>query len=221
MNKAILYYSHNSLPIEMEEFFQKKLLDNSDGVPIISIIKNARTDFCKTFAHANIIVENKYHASWGGILYQMEQGIDYILKEFDDCIVYLAEHDVLYPPSYFSYIPDNDKRFLKNYNLYFVNREGFIGPHNYYIHSQTIGYASLFKYCINEDVKNIQKFKSKKGYDLKSFISKDSCLDIRHGYNWTGYREIEKNSEKNYIMSLPYWGDHNKLISQIPGFKYE
>ena len=91
--------------------------------------------------HENILTDFK-PSNWSSILHQMELGIDRILQS-GDAVVYLAEHDVLYPPSYFSKVPDSREILLKNRQLYFMNQVGFIGPYNHYIHSQTNGRISL------------------------------------------------------------------------------
>lgn len=210
MEKAILYFTHNSLPIEMEEFFQKQLIQESKGIPIVAVLKNPRSEFSKTFADLNIVTPANTKSA---ILNQIKIGIDEILKINKDCIVYLAEHDVLYPSSYFDNTPANNTTFLKNFNLYFANKVGYIGPFNSYIHSQTIGSVELFDKCLKEDVHNHQKFKTKNGYTLQTFSSSDPSIDVRHGLNVSGYRE-----SKNYVYNLPYWGTHEELISKIPKF---
>lgn len=112
MKKVILYYSHNSLPIEMEKFFQEKLVEVSHGIPIISVQKNHRTSFSRNFACENLVA-NFQQNNWESILLQMSIGIERILNGAGNPIVYLAEHDVLYPETYFQYKPKGGKRVLK------------------------------------------------------------------------------------------------------------
>ena len=216
MNKYILYFSHNRLPILMEEFFQKKLIESSNGIPIVSVTKNPRTEYSKNFAHVNIKVNFNFN-DWTSILYQMDKGIDAILEIDKNAIVYIAEHDVLYPISYFLNTPQDDKTLLKNFNLYFLMKKGYIGPHRSYIHSQTIGAAKLFKHCINEDIEIKKKFKTQNGYSLKSFNNEHASLDVRHGFNFTGPRYAR--TEEKYIKCLPYWGEYKDLLNAIPEIK--
>ncbi len=213
--KFVLYYSHDSLPIEMEEFFQSKLLQSTGEIPIVSVMKKARSDFSKTFASSNLITDFKPN-NWSSILEQMRLGIDTIMQAEPDAVVYLAEHDVLYPESYFLNIPERTDVLLKNRQLYFLNRTGYIGPYNHYIHSQTIGWASLFKHCLEEDVVPDLKFKSKNGYALRSYDNDVPSIDVRHSFNYTGYREA--SSPDGYKHDLPYWGNHAALAAQIPAF---
>jgi hypothetical protein len=210
MNKFILYYSHNSLPILMEEFFQKKLIETVSGIPIVSVIKNPRTEYSGTFADINLKIDFKYN-NWSSIYQQMGAGIDAILKIKEDVIVYIAEHDVIYPPSYFANLPPDEMTFLKNLNLYFLMKRGYIGPFGNYIQSQTISTARLFKSWLDE----VTKIKGPSGYKLKKFNNEHSSLDVRHGFNYTGPRYAR--TEKNYITSLPYWGNYKDILNTIPG----
>lgn len=215
MNKFVLYYTHNSLPIEMEDFFQRKLRQSVGDIPIVSVFKNARTEFSSTFGSINIHC-NYPKNNWDSIHIQMRMGIEAIINIDKNAIIYLAEHDVLYPPSYFNYVPEDEMVFLKNKNLYFVTKNGYIGPHNTSIHSQTIGSCKLFNFCINEKVtNNVYKFKTHSGYKSNLFNSIDPCLDVRHGFNYTGNRE-----PKTSLPIIPFWGHYTKIINNIPKFKY-
>jgi hypothetical protein len=218
MNKAILYYTHNSLPIEMEEFFQKKLLQASKNIPIVSVFKNARNKFSSNFAAANIECNVKQN-NWHSILAQMQLGIDHIINTYgNSCTVYIAEHDVLYPETYFNIVPTNMSELMKNKNLFFLTKDGFLGPYNTHIHSQTIGSASLFDFCLKEDVDSLlKKFKTKCNYKLTLYNSENPCVDVRHGFNYTGPRG---NASSLYKQQINFWGNYKDLISQIPNFKY-
>lgn len=213
--KFILYYSHNSLPIEMEEFFQQQLLCASRGIPIVSVMKSARSEFSKTFGHINILTHFRPN-NWSSILNQMELGIDSMLTNTEDAVVYLAEHDVLYPDSYFLNVPESRDTLLKNRQLYFLNMIGYIGPYNHYIHSQTIGWASLFRHCLIENVHPDLKFKSKRGYRLRFYDNDIASIDVRHRLNYTGYREA--STPDGYTYQLPHWGHHAALAAKIPAF---
>jgi len=211
MDKFILYNTHNSLPEEMEVYFQQKLLEACGDIPVIAVSKHPRT----TFAYKNIIVDYPKN-NWNSILYQTEVGINAILSENDKAIVYIAEHDVLYPPSYFENVPPDDNTFMKNINLYFVNNVGFLGPHNDYIHSQTIASVKLFDFCLKEKENERIRFKDKSKYNLIKFNNIHPSLDIRHGYNYTGGRE---NDKKVHLKELPYWGSYEELRKSLPPFK--
>ena len=212
--RYVLYYSHNALPIEMEEYFQRQLLEATRSIPLVSVMKKARSEWSRTFANENVLTDFQPN-NWSSILHQISLGIDFILQT-GDAVVYLAEHDVLYPPSYFANVPEQREILLKNKQLYFMNRTGYIGPYNHYIHSQTIGWASLFKHCLLEDVHPDLKFKSKNGYELRLYDNEEPSVDVRHSFNYTGYREA--SSPEKYRQHLPHWGEHATLAAQIPGF---
>lgn len=214
-SKVILYYTHNSLPIDMENFFQRKLLQHAGDVPIVSVMPNARNQLSASFAHTNIVATNLPAPSWANILRQMTIGLDRIVADFGNAIVYLAEHDVMYSPSYYDLVPMDNTTIVKNLNLYMMNRQGFFGPHNAWIHSQTIACAQLLINCINEPCESLKRFKTQDGYKLVKANSDHCCIDVRHGKNYTGYREP---STKKYLHELPFWGTHADLANSIPSF---
>lgn len=211
MAKRILYYTHNSLPLEMEEYFQRKLLEAARGVPIVSVMKNPRSEFAAGFASVNLIDHNP-QCDWPSIRRQMRMGLE--TMDASDT-VYLAEHDVLYPASHYDAEPPDDKTFLKNRNVYFLTRKGYVGPYNTHIHSNTIAAASLLLHCIEEDVPSDKKFKSWNGYGFEFYNSQDPVVDVRHGKNWTGDR---MRDGATYLPSIAYWGDWKELGATIPGF---
>jgi hypothetical protein len=211
--KRILYYTHNSLPLEMEEYFQRKLLEAASDIPIVSVMKKPRSVFAANFASVNLIDENP-QCDWPSIRRQMKMGLE--TMDASDT-VYLAEHDVLYPASYYENEPPDERTFLKNGNLYFLTRRGYVGPYNCWIHSQTIGAASLFMHCIEEDFRD-KPFKTQNGYTLTLFNAQDPSLDVRHGKNWTGDRTARNG---RYLPSVPYWGAWREVGADIPGFELE
>jgi hypothetical protein len=199
----------------MEEYFQRRLIASAGSIPIISVMKRPRSEYSRTFAAENLLTEFKSNG-WSSILHQMRLGLTMIGHSTTDSVVYLAEHDVLYHSSYFEHVPEAQNVLLKNRQLYFLNRVGFMGPYNHYIHSQTIGWASLLDYCLQEDVPGDLKFKSKNGYVLRLYDSEVPSIDVRHSFNYTGYREPKDPCQYKY--SLPHWGEAAELRAQIPGF---
>lgn len=218
MNKAILYFSNNSMPVSMEIFFQRKLNENSNGIPIFAVMNSQRSEYSKNFAYKNIICKDEKTKGWNDILKKMKLGIDNIINNIgDNTIVYIAEHDVLYNNKYFDDYPKSDDIILKNKNLFFCNQFGFWGPFNTHIHSQTIASALLLYKCLEGEGVDGGKFKTENGFKLELYNSFYPNIDIRHGFNATGWRD----SKKGYIYNLPFWGNHKTIISNIPEFKYK
>ena len=215
MSNWILYYSHNSLPVALEIYFQEKLLEVKGNTKICSVIKNKRHDF--NFADIEIVCNEGDCAlnNWKSILAQMNKGIDAILKQDENANVSIAEHDVLYPKGYFDIVAPKNT-ILKNVNYYFTTPVGY-RKGNAWIHSQTICSAKLYKYCLNEtkDVEIGRWFKNQEAgvYTLEKFNYKSPVLDIRHNKNYTGERDSMHRND--YLHYVDYWGEHKKVYSEV------
>lgn len=226
MSKWILYFSHNSLPVALEEYFQAQLIKGADGIPICAVIKKARSEAVEKFGNIKIkCTEGPCHQNnWTSIIEQMSLGIRAIMKEDPDAVVYLAEHDVLYPREYFSYVPEDSLQMLKNNHLYFCTKKGFFGPFNGVVHSLTIAHASLFKFCLEDEahIPMHRKFKNLKSvngipagpYRHKVFASEIPIIDVRWGGNTTGPRAASRKYPKP-IDSLPGWGGYQPFWNEI------
>lgn len=217
MSNWILYYSHNSLPIELELYFQEELAKAKGNSNICAVVKTNRTD--KKFGDLNIVCNNKgcKKNNWVSILSQMNTGIEAILEEDTEAVVFLAEHDVLYPKGYFDLNIEDEQIIFKNMNWFFATSRGYL-PGNSFIHSQTIAKAKLFKYCIGETpyIENSLWFKNENSgiYRLEKINYESPSLDIRWGKNYTGDRGIGKESSQ-FLQEVPYWGSHADIFKEI------
>lgn len=214
MTKWILYCSHNSLPPELEVFFMEKLEESSKGVSICSVIKQARTEKSKTFGNLRIRVSGGVFDkhNWQSYYEQMRKGIAAIEVEDPEAIVYMAEHDVLYPTDYFENEPTSDLEILKNFHVKLLNRKAFF-PFETFLHSQTIADLRLWKFCLEEDVPGPVRFKNiqEGDYVLRRIRSKTAVIDVRHGSNYTSGRNPRQAPENH----VPGWGDHAALWGEI------
>ena len=155
--KWILYCSHNSLPPILESFFMEKLLDSANGIKICSVIKKSRTSISEHFGDLRFKVAGGVFRqnNWFSYYEQMRTGINAIYSEDPQAIVYMCEHDVLYSKDYFENEPNSDKEILKNFNVKILTQKGFF-PFETFLHSQTIATISLWKYCLSENVDNVE-----------------------------------------------------------------
>ena len=216
MTKWILYCSHNSLPLDLEVFFMEKLEASAKQIPICSVIKTYRTQKSKIFGSLRSQASGGVFSSnnWNSYYEQMRKGVALIKAKEPNSIVYMAEHDVLYPPDYFENEPSSEREILKNFNVKILNRKAFF-PFNTFLHSQTIARLSLWDFCLKEDVPNHLRFKnvSKGKYLLRKIQSRTPVIDVRHGVNYTGGRNPRQEPE-NYV---PHWGFHAPLWKEIEG----
>jgi hypothetical protein len=212
----ILYCSHNSLPLELEEFFQEQLEEAADSLPICSCIKKVRSNKVGNFGQLRQVCKDNIYAknNWDSYLAQMKAGALAIANEDKDANICIAEHDVLYGKGYFKQIPSTKNTIIKNTNLYFLNSSGFYGPHGTGIHSQTIMNVNLFLHCLNENVPNTLKFKNiKEGnytHDLIKFPT--PSIDVRWGGNYTGPKG---SIRRGPVEALPIWGHYSSHWAEI------
>lgn len=106
--RAIIYYTDNELPNKIASACRRQL--NKAGLPIICVSRKPVNDFGK-----NIVIKEPR-----GYL-TMHKQIIAGLEATDADIVYLCEHDVLYHPSHFDFIPEKNDQIYYNNNVWKVN----------------------------------------------------------------------------------------------------
>jgi hypothetical protein len=186
IDKYILYISHNSLPPEAEKFFSTKLRESSGNIPIITVQVKDRNQF----GDINII------SKVANIRSQTLQGVDKIETMSKNPYIFIAEHDVIYPPDYFTINDLKPNIIYKNTNWYFCTNRGFLKGESW-IHSNTIAHSIIWKYCFTKEDNRIRfKDKSSKLYKHIVFSNPTPVIDVRWGGNITGPRGIDKSDDK-------------------------
>lgn len=107
---SIVYYTDSALDERLADFCRKKLLDASCGKPIISVSQK-QLDFGENVCVGDI---GRSHLS---LFKQILIGVEKVSTEY----VALAEHDCLYAPEHFDWIPPKDDVFFYNVNQWFVD----------------------------------------------------------------------------------------------------
>lgn len=102
--KGIIFYTDNQLPEEIASVVQKQLL--SMGLPI-SCASLKPMDF-----GSNVVIDEPR-----GYLAYFKQIIAALENSTAD-IVYFCEHDVLYHPSHFDFVPPTKDKFYYNQNVW-------------------------------------------------------------------------------------------------------
>ena len=132
----------------------------------------------------------------------MHKQILYGLKELDTDIVYFCEHDIIYHPSHFEFIPPKEKKeiFFYNKNLWRVRRsDGFAVKYDHKSLSQMCAWRETLLKEYEERVRRIEKEGFNNGgfepgtrglwrggfSNSKSefFESQEPNIDIRHNKN--------------------------------------
>lgn len=114
MNKAIIYYTDSNLNNSLAKRVRAMLLRNSGGIPIIAVSQKP-VRYPDPFGK-NICV-GKIGRSHLNLYTQILTG----LQNTDADIVYMAEHDVLYTPHHYDFVPADNNTFYYNTNCWFVN----------------------------------------------------------------------------------------------------
>lgn len=177
ISKGIIYYTDNRLPVKIAKAVQKQL--KSIGLPITS------TSLKPMDMGRNIVVEGErgYKTMFKQILTALESA--------REDIIFFCEHDVLYHPSHFDFIPPEKDKFYYNHNFWRVRSDGFA------VHwdaNQVSGLCCYREYAIAyykkrlTELDDFNRSYEPGGRDRKLYSawkSKDPNIDIRGDWNLT------------------------------------
>ncbi len=226
MSKGVLYYTDNELEPRIMDLAQKKLLDATKGLDLVSVSLKPIS------LGRNIVLS--LERGYLTMAKQILAGLEELKSE----IVFFCEHDVIYHPSHFDFFPARADRYYYNTNVWKVR--------------DTDGHAvrvddcrQLSGLCANrqtlithykERIRRIETegFSRKMGFepgthkrdervdDLKSekWESKYPNIDIRHSKNLTSSRwSPEEFRDKRYTLGwkesdeIPGWGKYKDIKS--------
>lgn len=220
--RGIIYYTDNKLKWSIALKCRKQI--KKMGLPIVSCTLK-KSDMGK-----NIVLneERGYKTMFKQILTA--------LKESTADIIYFTEHDVLYHPSHFDFIPEKKDTFYYNGNYWMVRQDGFAIHYDVSPLSGLVAYReSLIKH-FEERLKLIdeQGFGYYMGFEpfthnrvkwdfwcnYEIFQSKYPNIDIAHDNNltpkrWSQDRFIKKPKfwEESTIDKIPGWNNLKELIN--------
>jgi len=191
--KGLVYYTDNRLEENIAAPVRQQLARCCNGHELISV-SLVPLDFGR-----NITMPNKH-----GILTMFKQ-ILVGLEENRSDIVFLVEHDVLYHPSHFDFIPLRDDTFYYNEHTWKVHAD--TGQALFYYTKQTSGlcaYRSLLIEHYRSRVERVERdgwtnsigfepgtHRTPRGiddYPAERWMSEYPNIDIRHGANLTPSR---------------------------------
>lgn len=219
LRKGIVYYTDNRLDERVMKASQKQLLKAANGIPIIAVSLKP-IDF-----GMNVVLP--FERGHFTMFQQQLVGI-----ELSDCdIVFLAEHDMLYHPSHFDFVPPTNEKYYFNENTYKVDSNS--GQALFYYTKQTSGCCADRTLLLEHYRKRVERYKKDGKYDrnigfepgahsyprgIDSFgserwMSPVPNIDIRHGLNLTKSRWNQdefrnKRSCQGWTMAdeVPGWG---------------
>lgn len=225
---GIVYYTDNELEPELMKACQRQLKKAAEGKKIISVsLQPIEFD-------NNIVLNEK--RSYLTMFKQILAGLEAI----DADIVYLAEHDVLYHPSHFRFIPNEKNIFFYNNNYWFLRlSDGFALHYDVSPLSSLCAYRDIlithykerialvekdgFSYRIGFEPFTHGRIKWPTWYNYKLRISESPNIDIKHGKNLTTarwskdkFRRQPTNWLEKDINTIPGWDNVTRLLKSVP-----
>lgn len=205
INATIIYYSSNREDPEFEKRIQKTLLENSGGLPIISVTQ-------KPINLGKNICVGDVGVSGFNMFRQVLMACEMATTEF----VISAEADCLYPPDYFTFRPSRNDICYRDSNLYVMpdKRSFFFHKKEGATHAQIVGrefyikkLKELFKDAPewNAEEKNFPKERHLKEdiFGIIRYYKTDPVIQIKTHKGMRYYT----HSDRTPIYSLPYWGE--------------
>ena len=117
-NKGIIFYTDNGLKLSIAGRVQKQLnqISKDTGIPIVSSSQKPMPHF----GVKNIVIkkETKYLSLMGKSYLTMFRQILAALEASEAEIVFFTEHDVIYHPSHFDFVPPKKDVFYYNVNVW-------------------------------------------------------------------------------------------------------
>lgn len=204
--KGIIYYTDNQLDPTINKMCQEQLL--KANLPIVSVSLKP-TDFGENYV---INMERGVKAYFTQIITALE-------KSTAD-IIYFAEHDVLYHPSHFEFIPPSRNKFYYNLNVWrWKYPEDFGVTWDANQVAELCGYRDHLLRWYRSKWDQIQRKGFDRSYEpggrdenkFENWRSPEPNIDIRHGDNltkskWSLSDFRDKTTAKNFKqVSLPDW----------------
>lgn len=218
MEVTVLYYSSNREEETFEERIRKNIAANCGNLPIISVTQKP-IDFGR-----NICV-GVHESSYFNQFRQMLIG----LKEITTKYTLMAEADFLYPPDYFTFVPENDDYpiYRKSAWVLYTNRR----------HSACYLYKSSSE---GAQIVNTEAFRGsleRWRHRYCRHLEWDGVLSKRKGRQpferlsvgvWTGGEPVvtfktgrgvrpHTKTESKRHFSIPYWGEALALKRKMFG----
>lgn len=213
---TVLYYSANTENEKFESIVRQNILKQKESLPLVSVTQKPLENF-----GLNICVGKQYNC-YGNEFRQIQIGLNEVQTEY----VLVTEADVLYPPQYFQFTPQ-DADYYRYANVW-VNYVLDINKKNkayfkLYSDGAQMVKVSFWKNLINKTIGNDPYWFSKENICPKLYR-----LETDPRYTWTSenpvitfkttngvsrYTSIRKDFPPQAV--LPFWGDINKLKRKL------
>ena len=218
----------------------RQIIYYTDNYPSEYFLSQIRAQIKKACGNIPVISVSQYPISFGenlvigpigrstrSICRQILMGLEYATAD----IINFCEHDVIYHPSHFSFVPPKNDLFYYNRNVWKLRSRD--GQAVYYDTSATSLLVANRKLLLNHYQERVDRLENgtfpkkaghepghhlapqgigQNGYEL--FCSEHPCVCIRHNRNYTRKNRFDrsqfssKNSTKGWKLSdeIPFWG---------------
>lgn len=227
-SKGVVYYSDCQADEKILRACRAQLAAATNGHRRVAVTLEPVPDF----AGPNIVFA-RYERGYLTMFRQILAGLEMCQAD----VVFLAEHDVLYHPSHFDFVPPDPSRVYYNVNVWKVDAE--TGRALHYDCRQTSGlcaYRDVLLAHYRERVRRVERegFSRRMGFepgthgrpervdDLRSeeWRSPWPNVDIRHGRNltpsrWKREQFRDQRHTRGWVEAdeVPGWGGTKDLIS--------
>jgi len=210
-NKGILYFTDNELPIRLAKNVQSRIrkIAQDKGMPLVSSSR-------KPMDKMGVNVVTRQPRGYLTMFQQILKGLEALNTD----IVFMAEHDVLYPPEHFDFNPTNKQTFYYDTNWWKVREDGLAVHWDADQVSGLCAYRDIlidyYKWRIETfDHENFdRKFEPFSGEKSEQWKASVPHIDIRHGRNLTynkwsiddfRKKETAVNFQESTIDKIPGW----------------
>ena len=214
----ILYYSENKLDGTLLNNLCRQTILFSN-LPIISVTQKP-TDFGR-----NIVYTRQRGRSHSLLYKQILTGLKASTADY----MFFTEHDVLYSPSHFDFVPTRDDVYYYNRNVYkYRLSDRKVVKYDTDWLSQICASRELLIKHYETRLDMIAKGERAYGYEpgtgqskkidnveAENWYSEYPSIDIRHGDNWTGVSRMDPSEFRNKNTCLGWW---EGTVYDIPGW---
>jgi len=214
---TIIYYTSNREDEKFEKKIQQKILENSGGLPIISVSQKS-IDFGENLCIGDVGVSNQ------NCFRQQQIGAEHAKTPY----IIMAEADFLYPPEYFQFVPPKEKPYRLD-NIWIMYRDSVAGfVQKSYSEGASIYPREFFIKQIERRLKGrgywnteMEKYKAvprmfyKPWHEVEFFHLENPAVSIKTKEGMHKYTGVIKDQDPEGARSLPYWGDVKKLRKEL------
>jgi hypothetical protein len=222
--KAIVYYTDNRLDENIMSSCQKQLRRAAGDIPIVAVSLQP-----VDFGDVRVVLNEE--RGYLTLFKQVLAG----LEATDADVIFFAEHDVLYHPSHFDFMPASPTTYYYNENVWKVRLDD--GHALFYYVNQTSGLCAFREILLNQYQERVKRVEGTEAdtnkvvrrmgfepgthnrkervddYKAQAWRSKFPNVDLRHGNNLTPSRwKKEEFRNQRYTKGwkeaeeVPGWG---------------